>query len=435
MNKERRRFLRNSVVAATGTLGMPVFIPASALGRSNTVPPSERVTLAVVGIGWMGLGNLELFLEEPLAQVVAVCDVDANHLAKGTDTVNTKYGNRDCAAYNDFREVLDHNDIDAVCLSLPDHWHGVASVMAARAGKDIYGEKPIAHTWAEGRAICDAVSRYGRVWQTGSWQRSIGHFRHACELVRSGRIGEVKKAEVVLPGGYKDFAGTGSQVQPSAAPETLDYERWLGPAPAAPYCPARVHKNWRYCLDYGGGLLMDWIGHHLDIAHWGLGLDGAGPITVVGRGEFPTDTPVWDAPARYRVEARYAGGLTVEITGEDPENRGGTKWIGEEGWIWVDRQGIDAEPKSLLRERISPGEARLEQSPGHRRQFLECVRTRRDPIAPCEVGLRSVTPGYLGLISMITGRPIHWDPVHEKIRNDPFATRLLSQPLRSPWRV
>lgn len=424
MNCGRRRFLKAAMAASAG-----------AIGRARTVPPSDRVTLGVVGIGWMGLGNLELFLEEQLAQVVAVCDVDSDHLAQGADMVHSKYGTKDCSSYRELGEVLERDDIDAVCLTLPDHWHGVASIMAAQAGKDIYGEKPIAHTFAEGRAICDAVARYGRVWQTGSWQRSVSHFRQACELVRNGRIGEVKKVEVLLPGGHKDFAGTRGLMAPAPVPATLDYERWLGPAPSAPYCPARVHKNWRYCLEYGGGLLMDWIGHHVDIAHWGLGLDESGPVEVIGKGEFRSDAGVWDAPARYRADVRYAAGLTMEIRGEDPEERGGTKWIGEEGWIWVDRQGVDAEPKGLLRERIRPDEVRLERSPGHRRQFLESVRSRRQTIAPAEVGLRSVTPGYLGLISMIIGRPVRWDPPRQAIVGDPIASRLLSQPLRSPWRV
>ncbi len=435
MNVTRRQLLRTTLGTASGLLAAPSLVPASALGRDGAVPPSDRVTLGVIGIGWMGLGNLELFLDEPLAQVVAVCDVDKDHLAAGAAAVDSKYGRKNRAAYNDFREVLAREDIDAVCLSLPDHWHGAASVMALRAGKDVYGEKPLAHTLAEGRAICDAVSRYGRVWQTGSWQRSIGHFQTACELVRNGRIGAVRKAEVILPGGHKDFAGTGGQVEPAPPPEKLDYDLWLGPAPSAPYCPARVHKNWRFCLDYGGGLLMDWIGHHLDIVHWGLGLDRTGPVLVEARGEFPADARAWDAPARYRVEARYESGLAIEITGDDPDNRGGAKWIGDEGWIWVDRQGMDARPKSLLRERIAPGELRLRRSAGHRGDFLDCVRNRREPIAPCEAGLRSATPGYLGLISMMLRRPVRWNPVHEEILDDSIASRLLSQPLRSPWRV
>jgi predicted dehydrogenase len=413
---------------------LPLIVPARVLGRDRAVAPGDRVTVACIGTGWQGSNNVKSFVEEPGAQVVAACDIDADHLESARQTINEKYGNRDCKAYHNFEDVLARDDIDAVMLAVPDHWHGVLSVAAADAGKDIYGEKPLAHNWAEGYAICQAVERAGCVWQTGSWQRSLGDFRLACELVRNGRIGKVTRAEVVLPGGLTDFDGLGNQDSPVPPPKTLDYNRWLGPAPEAPYSPARVHKTWRWNLDYGGGMLMDWVGHHIDIAHWGLGYDETGPVEVHGTGEFLPSHRVWNAPSRFRVTARYATGVTMEITG-GYETRRGTKWIGDEGWIWVDRSGLDAHPRSILTSRIGPNEIRLERSPGHHRQFLECVKSRRRTLTPPDVALRSATPGYLGLISILTGSPVRWDPVQQKILDNPVAERFLSRPMRSPWRV
>lgn len=425
-SSSRRDFLR---------LAVPALIPASALGRGGAVPPSDRVTVACIGTGWQGMNNVASFLEEPGAQVVAVCDIDANHLERARQAVNEKYGNQSCAAFHNFEDVLARGDIDAVMLALPDHWHGLASVAALRAGKHVYGEKPLAHNFAEGGAIREAARRYGRVWQTGSWQRSLSQFRQACELVRNGRIGKVLRVEVGLPGGLTDFDKLGHLDRPVPAPKHLDYDRWLGPAPWAPYCPARVHKTWRWNLDYGGGMLMDWVGHHVDIAHWGLGLEGTGPLEVEGTAEFDQTSRVWNAPAKFGVRAVYAGGLSMTISGGYENIARGTKWIGEDGWIWVDRAGIDAHPKSVLTSRIGPGEINLPRSPGHHRQFIQCVIDGRPTLTPPDVALRSTTPGYLGLIAILMGRKIRWDPQREEIVGDEAARRLLSRPMRSPYHV
>ncbi len=306
---------------------------------------------------------------------------------------------------------------------------------AAAAGKDIYGEKPLAQNWAEGRAICDAVKRYGRVWQTGSWQRSLDNFRFACELVLNKRVGNIHTIQVGLPAGHTDFAGTKGLEDPGPPPPVLDYERWLGPAPYAPYCAARVHKNWRWNLDYAGGQLMDWVGHHVDIAHWGAGLDYSGPIEIEGDGTYPDHGKLWNTATRYRVEAKYENGTHMTIAGGHPDIRSGTKWIGDQGWVWVDRSGLDAEPKSLLNSRIGPGEIHLFRSPGHTREFIQCVKSRALTLAPAEVAQRSATPGFLGQIAMLTGRKIKWDPINEKILGDPEAERLLWRPMRSPWHL
>ncbi|MCP4184319.1 MAG: Gfo/Idh/MocA family oxidoreductase, partial [Hyphomicrobiales bacterium] len=242
----------------------------------------------------------------------------------------------DCATYKDFREVLTRDDIDSVSLGLPDHWHAIPAIMAAKSGKDVFGEKPLAHSIREGRAMVDAVERYGRIWQTGSWQRSQAHFRHACEIVRSGRIGKVLRVEVGLPSGHADFAGTAGQDDIVAPPPELDYDMWVGPAPWKPYVKSRSHKNWRWDLDIGGGQILDWVGHHVDIAHWGLGFDYDGPVEIEGFGEYPADG-VYNTATKYWVNTRYKDGTELIMAGGYPGIRGGTKWIGEYGWGWGNR--------------------------------------------------------------------------------------------------
>jgi predicted dehydrogenase len=392
---------------------------AAAVLRAD-VPPGSRVALGVIGAGWMGLATMKIFMGDPRVQVAAVCDVDADHLKEASAAAP------DARTFHEFEEVLARPDLDAVYIAVPDHWHGAIAVSAARAGKDIYGEKPLAHSWAEGKAICDAVRRHGCVWQTGSWQRSVSEFRFACELVRNGRIGKVRRVEVGLPAGLTDWDGLGGEVAPRVPPKSLDWKRWLGPAPYVPYAPARVHKTWRWNYDTGGGSLMDWVGHHVDIAHWGLGLDDSGPVLVEASGE-PSPHPIWNTPARWRVTARYAGDLTMLIAGGHDDIRPGTRWIGEEGWVWVDRPGLDASPRSLLSSRISPNEIRLPASSSHHRQFIDCVLSRSETLTPARVALRSATPGYLGCIAMQTGRVIRWDPVRERIVGDPAAERLLGR--------
>ena len=431
----RRKFLKRASVAAAGMAGFPYLIPSSALGKAGNVAPSNRVVLACIGVGWQGTSNMESFLNEPDAQIVAVCDIDTDHLHNARDIVNRKYGNRDCVTYHDFRDLLARNDIDAVSLALPDHWHAIPAIAAAEAGMDIFGEKPLSHSLLEGRAICEAVKRYGRVWQTGSWQRSLTNFRFGAELALNGRLGKLHTVEVGLPSGHEDYAGTKGQEAITSPPANLDYDFWLGPAPYAPYSPARVHKNWRWHLDYGGGQLMDWVGHHGDIAHWGMGTEYTGPYEIEGYGEYPA-TGLWNTATRYRLTAKYRNDITMIIAGGHNEIRSGTKWIGEEGWVWVNRgDNIEASPKSLLRETFSPNEIHLYRSPGHWRNFLDCVKSRDATLTPCEVAHRSATPGHLGQIAMLTGRKLEWDPQQEQITNDPEANRMLFRPMRSPWHL
>jgi len=428
----RRRFLKDVAKAAAGAIGFPTIVRASALGLDGAVAPSNKIVMAGVGFGMMGFPNMQSFLGKDEVQWVAVCDLDRNHLMEAKDIVDKKYGNPDCATYHDFRELLLRRDLDAISIAVPDHWHAILAISSARAGLDIYAEKPLFHELREGRAMCEAVQRYGRVWQTGSWQRSVENFHRACELVRNGRIGKVRRIEVGLPSGHYDFAKTFGQEAITPPPPELDYDFWVGPAPYVPYCKARVHMNWRWSTDFGGGQLMDWIGHHGDIAHWGMGWDYDGPVEVEGRGEFPTQG-IYNSALSYDITAIYADGTPMIIAGGHPEIRGGTKWIGDTGWIWVDRGGFEASPASLVHEVIGPNEIKLIESRDHYQNFLDCVRSRELTITPCEVAHRSASVGYLGTIAIELGRKIRWDPASETIIGDPQADRLLGRAYRKPW--
>ncbi len=430
----RREFLRTAPLALAGAAAFPTIVRASALGRGGAVAPSDRIVMAGIGFGMQGPSNMRNFLGKDEVQWVAVCDLDAEHLAQARDIVNERYGNTACATYKDYRELFARGDLDAVSIAVPDHWHAIVATEAARAGLDIYGEKPFTHKLREGRALVQTLARFGRVWQTGSWQRSEDNFHRASELVRNGRIGKVHRVEVGLPAGHTDFARTFGQDAIVPPPAVLDYDTWLGPAPWSPYRKSCVHMNWRWNMDYGGGQLVDWIGHHLDIAHWGMGFEYTGPVKISGRGEFPK-TGVYNTPTRYRVDAVYADGTPFVIAGGHADIQSGTKWIGEYGWVWADRGGFESQPAHLIHEVIGPNETRLYKSRDHYQNFLDCVRNRALTIAPAEVAHRSASVGHLGVIAMETGRTLTWDPQTETFANDPGADRLLSRAYRTPYQL
>jgi len=427
---DRRSFLKGTA-AAGAAFAVPTIIPASVLGREGAIAPSERLVMGCIGVGSQGTGNMNNFLGRDEIRVVAVCDVDRDHRERAKGHVDGRYGNSDCATYHDFREILARQDLDVVSLAMPDQWHAIPAIMAARAGLDIYGEKPLSRSIRESRAICDAVHRYGRIWQTGSWQRSQQHFRHACELVRNGRVGKIYRVEVGLPTG----SATGIK-QPEPVPDALDWDFWLGPAPWREYCTFgndRCHWDWRWIMDYSGGQLTDWAGHHIDIAHWGLGFDETGPYQIEGEGTYPAEG-LWDAPTDYFFSCRYEGDVTIEVGSTSKIGFMGTKWHGEDGWVYVRRGFIDASDKSLLRaEEIGAGDIRLYESTDHWQNFIDCVKSRRPTVAPVETACRSVSVGHLGEIAMLTGRRIRWNPETEEIINDPGASNLLGRSYRKPW--
>ncbi|MDD4869964.1 MAG: Gfo/Idh/MocA family oxidoreductase [Kiritimatiellae bacterium] len=422
----RRSFLRGSLLAA-GATAFPAIISSSALGADGVVAPSNRIVMGAIGLGGMGNGNLGGFLGMKDVVVVGVCDVDKSHLDAAKKRVDDRYKNQDCRAYRDFRELIARGDLDAVSMATPDHWHALTAIACAKAGIDVYGEKPITHDLKEGRALCNAFKRHGRVWQTGSWQRSVDNFHRACELVRNGRIGKVHTCEVGLP--------TGSPVQPKPVekvPEELDWDFWVGPSPLQPYCGIS-HWNWRWMLDFGGGQMMDWIGHHADIAHWGLDFDYTGPVEIEGTGDFPLDGP-YNAPTSYKFTCKYVGGVNVIVANDKQQPMGmGTRWIGDKGWIHVDRGRTSSEPSELLKETIGPNETKLYYSRNHHANFIECVKSRKLTITPCEVSHRSASVGHLGQIAMVTGRKIKWNPEKEMIIGDAGAAGLLGRAYRAPW--
>jgi len=425
----RRRFLKRAAGASVAAVGFPYLVRSSALGKSGAVTASERITMGFIGTGSHGIDmNLKSFLAQPDAQAVAVCDVDPVHLKQGLDTVNKKYGNEDCAAYKDFREVLARDDIDAVMISTPDHWHVPISIAAAKAGKDIECEKPTL-TVQEGRVLCDVMKRYGRVFQWSTEDRSVYEYHRMCELVRNGRIGKVHTIRVELPSGPDTPGNPG----PMPVPDGFDYDMWLGPAPWAPYTKDRCHWNFRWIQDYSGGQLTDWGAHLLDGAQWGNDSEHTGPVEVDGKGKFWPDG-LYNTAIEYRIEYKYANGVRLIVTSGTPSLRfeGSEGWIGNRGW----RAPLQAEPKSILNSVIGPNETHLYTCKGgEQRNFLDCVKSRKDCYFPPEIGQRCFTIAHIGNISMLLGRKLKWDPDNEKFINDEQANRMLSRTMRSPWRL
>ncbi len=427
----RRAFLRSATAAATGLVAFPSVIPSSALGKAGGVAPSERVVHGCIGVGSRGSGVMRGFLGRNDVQIVVVCDVDRDRRDKAKQTVDEKYGNSDCKTCHDFREVIARADLDTLSLALPDHWHSIPAITGARAGKDIYAEKPLARTIYEGRQMAAAVARYQRIWQTGSQQRSDAKFHRACELVRNGRIGKVGRVEVGLPTGR---SGPAAEVKP--VPEGLDWNFWLGPAPWRPYMEfgkRGVHWDWRWVMDFSGGQLTDWAGHHIDIAHWGLGLERTGPVEIEGRGEYPEDG-IYNVPMTYRFTCKYANGIEMTVA-NNRQLRQGATWYGEKGRIYVTRGKLEADPPEILNETIGSDEIHLYESRGHIGNFVECVRSRRETVAPIEVGHRSISVGLLGEIAMLTRQKLQWDPQNERFLNSNEANRMLRRPMRGPWHL
>jgi hypothetical protein len=419
----RRRFLKEAVGVSTA-IRFPYLVEASAMGKAGAVAASERITVGFIGTGSHGIGmNLKSFLAQPDAQALAVCDVDPVHLNQGRDMVNNKYGNNDCTTYGDFRDVLARDDIDAVMISTPDHWHVPISVAAAKAGKDIECEKPTL-TVEEGRVLCETMKRYGRVFQWSTEDRSVDVYHRMCELVRNGRIGKVHTIRVELPSG----PNTPGDPTPMPVPEGFDYDMWLGPAPWAPYTKDRIHWNFRWIQDYSGGQLTDWDG-----AQWGNNTEHTGPVEVEGKGEFWADG-LYNTAKEYRIEYKYADGVRLIVTSGTPSLRfeGAEGWIGNRGW----RGKLQAEPASILDSVIGPNEIHLYTcKAGEQRNFLDCVKSRKDCYFPPEIGQRCFTIAHIGNISMLLGRKLRWNPEKELFVNDEQANRMLSRAMRSPWHL
>jgi len=433
----RRRFI-GLAGAAGAALALPTIIPASALGRGDKPAPSNRIIVGIVGWGMIAPQNTEGLMKLNDCQVVASCNIDKHHLKRSMDAVNGHYKNKDCKPYHDYREMMARKDIDAVMIAVPDHWHELIAVEAAKQGKDIYGEKPLAKTIVEQQAIVKAVTKHGRIWQTGSWQRSWTNFHKAAEIVRNGLIGKITRVEVGLPAGHSDFGHDSDKTQVSKPPPELDYNFWIGPSKMVPYRQCQVHLNWRWNYNTGGGQLMDWVGHHVDIAHWGLGFDNNGPSEVEGHGEFPAKDAIWNTATKYRIECEYPENIHMTIAGGYDEIKGGTKWIGTDGWVYVDRGKFDSSNKDWDDIKDLPYDQvkiPLTRSTDHYRNFIDCVKSRQPTITPVTTAHHSAIPGHLGLISMLVGRKLRWDVQQEKILGDHEATGLMSRHYRRPYRI
>ena len=415
----RRNFLKSSAFAAGAAVTLPTIVPSSVFGADA---PSNRIAMGCIGIGGQGSGNMRGFNAKSGCQVIAVCDIDAGH----RESASKRVGLDPKSCYNDFRELLARNDIDAVSIATPDHWHVPTSIAAVRSGKDVYCEKPLTLTIAEGRTLVDEVKRYGRVFQTGSQQRSGSEFRKACELVVNGRIGKLQTMRVGISGNNRTCEPTWT---PEPVPEGFDYDMWLGPAPWEPYHTQRCHYQFRFLLEYSGGQMTNWGAHHLDIAQWGNQSDDTGPVEIRGKGEFPK-TGLFTTAMKAEVEYTYANGVKIFLS-----KGGGTRFEGTEGWIYVNRGKLEAEPKSLLTSVIGPDEKHLYESRDHKQNFLDCIKSRKDPICNAEIGHRSSTVCHLGNIAMLLDRPLKWDPQVERFIGDDEANRMTWRPRRAPWRL
>lgn len=430
----RRTFLKKSVLAGSA-LTFPNIVPAVVLGKDA---PSNRIVMACIGTGGQGTYNMKAFLEQSDAQVVAVCDVDKNHRQRACNTVNEKYGNKDCAEYNDFRQLLSKKKLDAVMIGTPDHWHGLITIAAAQSGADIYCEKALINTIAEGIAVVKAVKRFGRVLQTGSHERSNAKARFACELVQNGRIGKLHTVQVNLPVDQYQIAKLNDRDtkkhEEMPIPEGFDYDMWLGYTPWVYYTVGRCHVNWRWNLNYGGGEMTDRGAHVIDLAQLGCGTDGTTPVEYQAKGRRGNSL-IYNTFCDYTFECQYANGVKMIGTHDEPR---GVKFIGDEGWVFIHVHGghLEAEPASLLTEKIGPDEIQLGRTPGHHRNFLDAVKTRQKTMAPAEVGHHTATICHLLNISLqLDGRRIKWDPKNEKVIGDSEANSMLNRPMRSPWHL
>lgn len=446
----RRDFLKGLCGGTLTVVGLPYIVPSSVLGSGGSVPSSEKVTMGFIGVGSMGGGHLRTFLGYEDVRAVAVCDLREAFRQKALERVSGRYGdNNGCKAYGDFRELLAREDIDAVTVVTPEHWHALIGIEAARNGKDMYYEKPLSMCIADSKAVRSEVNRYNVVFQFGTQQRSDEKFRFACELARNEKIG---KLHTIMVGSHPSVTWKNEPNQPAPDKNEFDYDTWLGPAPWAPYTYERAASRaegtlglWTHIYDYSlGGLGGAWGIHPVDITQWANGTDDTGPVEIQGAGVIPDDG-LADTPIEWEVEHTYANGVKmIHMNTKTALQRAkqfslhyglGILFLGTEGWVLVEREFIDAEPKSLLTATIGPDEIRLPRSNNHRRNFIECVKTRQRTICPVDTAMRSDTICHLDDIAIRLGRKLKWDPAKEEFTNNDQANRMLTRPKRSPWHI
>lgn len=449
----RRQFLRNAA-RASAAMAVPWVVSSSARGARGAVAPSERITVGVIGIGAMGMGHLAHCLGTPTVQVLGVCDVDRVRREEAQRRVEATYAAerasgayRGCAAYNDYREMLAQPDLDAVLIATPDHWHALQSVDAAKAGKDIYCEKPVSLTIQEGRRLAEVVRIYARVFQTGTQYRSMPNTRRVCEFVRKGGLGKVKQAFALWSMVGDSYVPASSPLPAEPVPEGLDWDLWVGPAPWRPY-NSRYHRNpspgvvpWAFCEDFGAASVTWHHSHSADVIQWALGVETSGPVAILhpATGEFPTLT------------YRYANGTLLHLIDhwgmvKDPykavpdtarlEGNFGGVLVGERGWVTTMYGGgrIEGEPEGIFQE-MGLRSREITGANNHHANWLECIRTRGRTSTDEEIGHRSASLGHLAIIAYKLRRSLKWDPVKEEFLGDTEANRLRSRAMREPWRM
>jgi predicted dehydrogenase len=452
----RRQFFSTGATSAAA-IAFPLVVPAGVLGRGGVAAPSERIRVGLIGCGNHGVyWNLPQIFRCSDVQVVAVCDVDKNHLAEGQKAVDEHYretygkNSALCATYGDFRNLILNKDVDAVSNHTPDHWHIIPAIMAAKCGKDVICEKPLTLFHAEGVALCKAIAEHKRVFQTASENRSIDVYIRLAELARSGVLGKLETIEVGLPEGNNDLRlGPQSKAtfdirQPQPVPPELDYDTWLGQAPNLPYIPARLHGSFRWNLAFSGGVLTDWGAHMIDLAQWGHDTENTGPVAVSGSGDFPSRDAVFNTAPTFELSYEYADGVRMVVKSNGPyiRFRGTNGSIFSPGW----RGALQASDPAILETKVDPDRvkiyrpseivlAREGHKGGEHRNFYDCVRSRKPTYAPAEIGHRTITIAHIGNIAMQLGRKLRWNPDAEDFVGDSEATAMLARPQRSPWTI
>ena len=457
----RRNYLKKSLTGTAGAFCVPTIVPSTVFGQDA---PSNKINIGQIGFGRIAQGHdLPETMKHDVSRVIAVCDVDRRRKEDGKRFIEQWYQENkqrekfvDVTMYDDYRELLTNPDIDGVIVSTPDHWHAQPAIEAALAGKAVYLQKPTSLTIEEGRAMSDIIHRTGAVFQLGSQQRSVDpwpQFKKACELVRNGRIGELRSVKIGLPSDP-----SGGQMVPSEVPEHLNYDMWLGSTPYVPYTEQRVHPQppfdeektaysrpgWLRCEQFGAGMITGWGVHHIDIAHWGMDTEYTGPVKVEATAKFPTDG-LWSVHGPYHVVSTYDNGVVMTIDGEYPN---GVRFEGSDGWIFVSRGDVgvtandpsfegslpfEASDPKLLDSVIGENEVRLYTSAEQHGNWLDCIKSRELTISPAEVAHRSCSACLISHIAMKIPRTLHWDPVNERFKNDDEANRMLSRSQRDPW--
>jgi predicted dehydrogenase len=423
-------------LAAMAAAGLPAwyaretFAAEEEKAKPKKPAANDKLLMGAIGIGspqsrGRAIAHDALNAGKEFVRYVAVCDVDGRHRDSAVEDMKKR--GQEVKAYKDFRELLDRKDINAVTIATPDHWHVLIAIDALRKGKDVYCEKPLTLTIAEGQALLKVVKETGRVFQVGSQQRSDRRFRLACELVRNGRIGKIKKVETWIGDNPK-----GGPFKVEKPPKELDWEFWQGPTPKVDYVKERCHYEFRWWYEYSGGKMTDWGVHHNDIAQWGLGTDGSGPIAVEAVSDKASDDPhSYNCHPKFKVTYKYANGATLICSSKE----NGIRFEGEDGkWIFVNRGKIEASDKALLDEKLPADAQRLYVSTNHMGNFFDCIRSRKPTICTAEIGHRSASVCHLGVIALRTGKKLKWDPVKERFEDDD-ANKMLSRPMRSPWKL